>query len=328
MLKDMKFSLWCDFLERNFIQNDFVKLIQSGAINGATSNPTIFQNAFSNSAIYQNSIKEMKAKNPKNIYEILATQDIRMAAEKLFANFTNGDDGFVSIEVDPNLCDNAKDSFYEGKRLYSTIGMPNVMIKIPATKAGFEVMNEFLKRGINVNATLVFSPSQAKECLEAFENGTKAFQKRFVKANLPKAVISVFVSRFDRIIGENLAKTPQIGIMNASKIYNMIEKKSLPNVKTLFASTGVKDDKLAKTYYVKELLYANAINTAPLDTINAFLKENCALKKSPNDDEINQFFDRVKCANINMDEIYKKLLDDGINAFVKSFENIMNCFKL
>lgn len=330
MYKDMNFSLWCDFLERDFIQNDFVKLIQSGAVNGATSNPTIFQNAFANSNVYKNSTKDIKSKNPKIIYEILATQDIRIAAEKLFKNFVNGDDGFVSIEVDPNLCDNVAESFEEGKNLYSTIGMPNVMIKIPATNAGFETMNELLKRGINVNATLVFSPNQAKNCLDAFENGTLAFTKRFPKANLPKAVISVFVSRFDRMLDENLAKnslpTAKLGIMNASKIYNLIERKSFSNVKTLFASTGVKDDKLEKSYYVKELLYENAINTAPLDTINSFIKERCELKNSPSDEKIDEFFGNIKCANIDMDKVYQTLLDNAIAAFVKSFDDIMNSF--
>lgn len=328
---NINFSLWCDFLQRDFINGEFKELISSDTINGATSNPTIFKNAFCNSSDYENVIKSCKFKHPKTVYEILATQDIRLAAEKLLKNYANNDDGFVSIEVDPCLYDDAEGSFKEGKNLYSTIGMPNVMIKIPATKAGFETMNELMKKGININATLVFSPQQALDCLDSFENATNEFIKRFPKANLPQAVISVFVSRFDRLLDTKMSEkslpTSQIGIMNASKIYNIIQKKNLPNVKTLFASTGVKGDSLHKAYYVKELLYKNSINTAPLETIKAFGDVHFEEKSPLSDDSIDKFFDVVKKADIDMTKVYKDLLNDGISSFVKSFEDIMSDLK-
>lgn len=327
----VNFSLWCDFLQRDFINNEFKELIFSNIINGATSNPTIFKNAFCDSRDYEDAIKSCKFKHPKTLYEILATQDIRLAAEKLLKNYVNDDDGFVSLEVDPNLYDDAQGSLKEGKNLYSTIGMPNVMIKIPATKAGFEAMNELMKKGINVNATLVFSPNQAQDCLDAFENATNDFIKRFPKARLPKAVISVFVSRFDRLLDEKMLQkslpTSQIGIMNASKIYNIIQKRNLSNVKTLFASTGVKGDNLHKAHYVKELLYKNSINTAPLDTIKSFENINFEEKKPLSDESIDKFFDIVKKANIDMNVVYRDLLSDGISSFLKSFEEIMSSLK-
>lgn len=328
---NIKFSLWCDFLQRDFISGEFKELISSNIINGATSNPTIFRNAFCDSNDYEDAIKNCKFKHPKTLYEILATQDIRLAAEKLLKNYANDDDGFVSIEVDPSLYDDAQGSIKEGKNLYSTIGMPNVMIKIPATKAGFEAMNELMKKGISVNATLVFSPDQANGCLDAYEDATKEFMQRFPKAIPPKAVISVFVSRFDRLLDVKMSEKSlpisQVGIMNASKIYNMIQKRNLPNVKTLFASTGVKGDRLHKTYYIKELLYKNSINTAPLDAIKAYEGINFEEKKPLSDDSIDKFFDIVKKADIDMNRVYRDLLNEGISSFLKSFEEIMSSLK-
>ncbi len=164
---DINFSLWCDFIERDFLQDEFENLLKIGAINGVTSNPSIFKAAFLSNS-YKDVIGQMGKKYPKALYEALAVQDIKIAATKLLRHYANGDDGFVSIEVDPSFCDNAAATVDEGARLHAEIGMPNVMIKIPATKAGFEAMSALSARGIAVNATLIFSPEQAVACLDAF----------------------------------------------------------------------------------------------------------------------------------------------------------------
>ena len=246
-------------------------------------------------------------------------------------HYANGDDGFVSIEVDPSFCDNAAATVDEGARLHAEIGMPNVMIKIPATKAGFEAMSALTARGIAVNATLIFSPEQAVACLDAFEEGVKDYEKKFPLTPLPKSVISIFVSRFDRLLDEkmheNSLPTGQIGIMNATKIYKIIENRSLPTTRALFASTGVKGDELAKDYYVKELMYQNAVNTAPLDTIKAFIAGKNEPKTAVSDDSIEKFFGVVKRADIDMEKVYKDLLNDGLKQFVTAFEDIMKALK-
>ena len=113
--KALNFSLWCDFLERDFIDKDFDELIKKGIINGATSNPAIFKNAILSSPAYDAAKEEFRKKEPKKLYEILATADIRSAAESLLKNFINGDDGFVSIEVDPYFADDAEAMYREGK---------------------------------------------------------------------------------------------------------------------------------------------------------------------------------------------------------------------
>ena len=329
--KALNFSLWCDFLERDFIDKDFDELIKKGIINGATSNPTIFKNAILSSSAYDAAKEEFRKKEPKKLYEILATADIRSAAESLLKNFINGDDGFVSIEVDPCFADDAEAMYREGKHLYSTIGMPNVMIKIPATKAGYEAMRDLLKKGISVNATLVFSPEQTVKCIEAIKEGIAGFRRYFPKANLPKTVISIFVSRFDRLLDEKMAAaglpTGKIGTMNASKCYNIIAKENLNYVKPLFASTGVKGDDLPKDYYVSELMYPGCVNTAPLETIEAFISGDQKPKTPPSDEEIEHFFARVADAKIDMKKAYKKLLDDGLVAFEEAFKEIIKTLK-
>ena len=329
--KALNFSLWCDFLERDFIDKDFDELIKKGIINGATSNPTIFKNAILSSSAYDAAKEEFRKKEPKKLYEILATADIRSAAESLLKNFINGDDGFVSIEVDPCFADDAEAMYREGKHLYSTIGMPNVMIKIPATKAGYEAMRDLLKKGISVNATLVFSPEQTVKCIEAIKEGIAGFRRYFPKANLPKTVISIFVSRFDRLLDEKMAAaglpTGKIGTMNASKCYNIIAKENLNYVKPLFASTGVKGDDLPKDYYVSELMYPGCVNTAPLETIEAFVSGDQKPKTPPSDAQIEEFFARVADAKIDMKKAYKKLLDDGLVAFEEAFKEIIKTLK-
>jgi transaldolase len=326
-----KFSLWCDFVERDFLNTEFVDLVMTNTINGATSNPSIFKSAFLNSSAYKNIIKENERRGTKEIYELLATQDIKVAASKLLKNFANDDDGFVSIEVDPNFCDNTAVTVDEGTRLFNTIAMPNVMIKIPATKDGFDAMAALMARGISVNATLVFSPEQAKGCLDAFEVGSEIYKKRFPNTKLPSGVISIFVSRFDRLLDEsmmaNSLPTGQIGIMNATKIYKLIEAKALPNVRALFASTGVKGDELPKDYYVRELMFKNSINTAPLETIKVFTSTSAIVREVATNDSIEKFFDVVARAKIDIQKVYKELLNDGLKQFVLAFEDIMRNLK-
>jgi transaldolase len=322
-IEDGKFSLWCDFVERDFLKNGLDKLIEQKIVNGATSNPSIFKNAFLTSPAYKNDIQALKGKDPKEIYEALAIKDIQTSADLLKDLYENGDDGFISIEVDPTLCDDAQGTIKEARRLYKAIDRKNVMIKIPATEAGFTAMETLLRDGIHINATLIFSPAQAKGCLDAFEKGSSK-----VDGNLPKAVISVFVSRFDRKMDQKLyernIKKGLLGIFNATKIYDDIEKRGLENVRTLFASTGVKGDDFVKDYYITNLLFKNSVNTAPLDTIDAFVQTGIKDIREPIDiDLIDEFFDVLKKQEIDIDQVYKELMDEGLIAFKDAFKEIL-----
>lgn len=322
MQKLATFSLWCDFVEREFLVGEFREMIQRGEIKGATSNPAIFANAILTSKAYKNSIENLKGKNAKEIYENLAFSDIKSAAVSLLPLWERDkNDGYISIEIDPTLCDDAGKSIDEGRRIFETINMPNVMIKVPATEAGFEVMNALYKDKINVNATLIFSTTQTKKCLEAFECDSD-------DSIIAKAVISVFVSRFDRYLesqnkqddfmkkGSDSSDSPKLGIYNAMKCYEIVESYANPHIRTLFASTGVKGDSLPASYYVYNLLLKNSINTAPLHTIKDFIKRDSAFVAIPRDiDEVLSKFD--------VENIARKLLDSGLEAFKIEFENLL-----
>ena len=332
MKKIENFSLWCDFVEREFLEGEFRAMIKRGEIVGATSNPSIFANAILNSSAYKSDIEKLRAsgKNAKAIYENLAFSDIKSAANSLLPLWErNANDGFISIEIDPTLCDDAGRSIDEGVRIWREINMPNVMIKVPATEAGFEVMNALYGRGINVNATLIFSQNQVQKCLEAFSANRNLDSRANLNENranhTPKAVISIFVSRFDRYLEANPAldssesadkSAPKLGIFNAMKCYEIIENFGNPHIRALFASTGVKGDKIPSAYYVKSLLLKNSINTAPLATIRDFLKlDSPLIKVAPKIDEY--------LAKFSVDKIAKELLDAGLEAFKIEFEKML-----
>ncbi|MRI58682.1 MAG: transaldolase [Epsilonproteobacteria bacterium] len=320
-LKDIEFSLWSDFIEREFLEGEFQKLIDQGIINGATSNPAIFKEAILNSPAYRQQLAQLHDRDPKTKYEALATTDIKRAAQILLPLFQKGDDGFVSIEVDPRLKDDADGTVEEAKRLLAMIDMPNVMIKVPVTPAGCAAIERLIADGVNVNATLIFSPNQADECLDAMEAG-------FKKCQDSHSVLSIFVSRFDRKLdplmeAKGLPKG-RVGIMNAAKIYNMIKKRSLPNTKALFASTGVKGGDYPPHYYISELIAPHSVNTAPIHTIKAFVESGDNRIKLPyKNEEIERFFAELKANGIDMKKVYDELLHEGLEAFVEAFEQIL-----
>jgi len=330
VLKNRSFSLWLDFIERDYLKNGFQELLDRGDVSGATSNPTIFANAIKNSKAYLDQLKGLEGKSPKEKYEALAVSDIKLTAQLLRPLYNRGNDGYISIEVDPTLSNDTKATIAEAKRLFKAIGEPNVMIKIPATEAGYEAMYQLMSDGISINATLVFSPEQAQKSFRAMTRGiSKCEADGGCRID---GVISVFVSRFDRKLDPILEKkgleTSKTGIYNASKIYNMVEKNSIPNIRTLFASTSVKGDNLPQDYYITNLIAPHSINTAPLHTIEAYLKTKNSKEVLPIEKrEIDNYFDELEANEIDMNRVYKELLDEGLKAFENSFKELLDTLK-
>ncbi len=328
--RDINFSLWLDFVERDYLKNEFSKLIENGTINGATSNPSIFASAITTSPAYKEQLASLTGKSAKEKYEALAIEDIRTAAQALRPSYDEGNDGYISIEVDPFLSTNTEGTIEEGKRLFATIGEPNVMVKVPATEAGYEAMTVLISTGISVNATLVFSPKQAQKCLKAMKKGLESFESD--GGGRVEAVISIFVSRFDRLLDAELEKegieVAKTGIYNAAKIYNLIEANHTPSVRTLFASTGVKGDDLAADYYMRELLAPHSVNTAPLATIESYISVKASAPKLPlEEDVINGYFTKLADNGFDMDAIYCQLLNEGLEAFEKAFQEMLDSLK-
>jgi len=321
--REIGFSLWLDFVERDYLKNEFNTLIEKGIINGATSNPAIFASAITTSPAYKEQLESLAGKSAKEKYEALAIEDIRTAAQALRPLYDKDNDGYISIEVDPFLSNDTQRTIEEGKRLFKEIGEPNVMVKVPATNAGYEAMSALLAEGISVNATLIFSPTQAQRCVKAMEKGMEQTEKKV------DGVISVFVSRFDRMLDGDLAQsgvdTGLTGVYNAAKIYNLIEKSGNERIRTLFASTGVKGDDLPPYYYMRELLASHSVNTAPLATIESWL----AVKPTPpelplEDTVINGYFTRLADNGFDMEVVYATLLKEGLEAFEKAFQEMLD----
>ncbi|MFA6143735.1 MAG: transaldolase [Sulfurimonas sp.] len=320
-----RFSLWADFIERTFLDEGFKKLVAQGIINGATSNPAIFKNAILTSSAYKEQLSTLTHLSPKEKYEAVAIFDIQKAADILRPLYDVGDDGYVSIEVDPFLCDDTEATIQEGIRLFETINRPNVMIKIPATQAGYCAMESLASRGIPINATLVFSCEQAQQCANAFMNASK-------NSEPVDTVISVFVSRIDRAIDEQLqlegVESGLMGIMNAAEIYSQVEAQHIPKCRVLFASTGVKGDSLRASYYIDELLAANSINTAPIATIDAYIMGGDKTIKLPlSSEKIALHKQHVKEAGINMDRVIEAQIDEGLEAFKSAFNEILTALE-
>jgi transaldolase len=325
--RDIKFSLWLDFVERDYLKNEFSALIEKGVINGATSNPSIFASAITTSPAYKEQLKSLEGKTPKEKYEALAIDDIRTAARALRKTYDADNDGYISIEVDPFLSNDTQGTIEEGKRLFEAIGEPNVMVKVPATEAGYAAMTVLLSEGISVNATLIFSPKQAHKCIKSMQKGIDDFELEHDKK--VNAVISVFVSRFDRLLDKDLARegldVSKTGVYNAAKIYNLVESCNKVNIRTLFASTGVKGDALEADYYMRELLAMHSVNTAPLATIEAYIEKAASKVNLPLEEhEINGYFTKLSDNGFDMDEVYKELLNDGLKAFEKAFQEMLD----
>lgn len=321
-LKDLKFSLWADFIERNYLDNEFRELIEAGIINGATSNPAIFKNAILSSSAYKEQLSSLGSLPAKEKYEAVAIYDIQKAADILKPLYDANDDGYVSIEVDPYLCDDANGTIEEGKRLFSQINRKNVMIKVPATDAGYVAMRELVGSGIPVNATLIFKKEQAISCAEAFREGVA---KNGSKVD---TVISVFVSRVDRALDDELSKNgvdvALSGIYNSAAIYAEVEKLGVEGCRTLFASTGVKDDSLRAHYYIEKLLAYNSVNTAPVDTIKAFHANGAKRSALPISTQIIEgHFEKIKSLGIDFNAVLDKQISDGLKSFKDAFKDIL-----
>lgn len=325
-IPESRFSLWADFIERSFLDKGFKELIGAGIINGATSNPAIFKNAILTSDAYKEQLSSLTHLSPKEKYEAVALFDIQKAADILRPLYDAGDDGYVSIEVDPFLCDDAEATIAEGVRLHQAIGRPNVMIKVPATEAGYKAMEALASQGIAVNATLIFSGEQALECARAFERAARNV------SHAADTVISVFVSRIDRAIDEILrakgVKTGLTGIYNAAEIYAHVGALNVPKCRVLFASTGVKGDEFRASYYIDELLASNSVNTAPISTIEAYVKgADREIKLPIASNVLEKHREDVRNAGVDINRVIDEQIHEGLEAFKIAFSEILSALE-
>ena len=321
-------SIWLDSLSKQMIETGDLKNLIDKGITGVTSNPSIFEKAIGSSDSYDKKILELSKNNtdPKDIFENLATDDIKNAADILYEVYkqTNSMDGFVSLEVDPFLANDYEKTINEAKRLWDKVERKNLMIKIPGTQEGIMATKHLLEEGINVNVTLLFSFDSYKKTLEAFINSKN-------KNINSKSVASFFISRIDtavdQIIDNKNKFFHKMAIINAYKAYSLFQDKK-NNMgenfqKLLWASTSVKAKDLEQDYYSINLPFENTINTLPLETIDYLLKSDLNL---PTESELSKNFVSLYEKSkeyFDFQSITDSLLTNGIIVFQDSYKSVL-----
>ena len=336
-------SIWMDYIQRSFLASgEFERWIELG-VTGITSNPTILEQAISDSTDYQAALQQLAAGKASVLeaYESLAIADIQAAADLLRATYdqTGGTDGFVSLEVNPHLSMDADETIAEAHRLFERIDRPNAMIKIPATAPGCRALEALLRQGVNVNVTLIFSVAQYARVLEAFQAGLEARVKNGESVSALASVASFFVSRIDSAIDPQLQHfratelLGQTAIASATLAYEMFDcMLSSPRWKTLaeagaspqrplWASTSTKNPDYPDTMYVDSLIAPNTVNTVPIATLHAVLDHGRTDRSLLlNANGARHILERLTQLSIDLEEVTDGLLDQGLAKFAASFD--------
>ena len=357
-LCDFGQSIWLDNINRSMIESGALQKLIDLGLRGMTSNPTIFDKAISNSTDYDKEITTLggQSKSTFEIYDELTIRDIQDAADILKPIYlnTNGLDGYVSLEINPELAYDAKKTIMEGRRLHEKVNRPNLMLKVPSTGEGCEAVEELLASGINVNVTLIFSLDQYSNTAYAYMRGTKRALENGKDVKKLRSVASVFVSRIDSVIDkvldekiaaekDDIAKSKIISlkgkaaVANSKLIYkkyldilssqefNELHKKGVNPQRVLWGSTSTKNPDYSDIKYVTELIGKNTVNTVPDNTLEAFL-DHGATKEALTDDikGAEEVIKKLAEYDIDVNAVCVKLLKDGVVAFQNSFKALLH----
>jgi transaldolase len=341
-LRNLGQSLWLDNITRGLLDDGTLEhYIRDFAVSGLTSNPTIFDNAISKSASYDDEIRRqlLQGNHGEALFFALATQDLSRAADLFLPVYerTNTVDGYVSLEVSPLFAHNTKATVDQAKALHEEAGKPNLLIKIPGTREGLPAIEEAIFVGVPINVTLLFSADQYLAAADAYLRGLE----RRVEAGMPadiRSVASLFVSRCDVAVASKvpvpLRNTFGLAIGHQSyqayrRILDSPRFQRLENFgarpqRLLFASTGTKDENASDTLYVDGLAAPNTINTMPDATLLAFADHGArsdGLACQARDNEA--VLDGHRTAGIDLLELAAKLQSDGANGFVRSWHELL-----
>jgi transaldolase/glucose-6-phosphate isomerase len=358
-LHDFGQAVWLDFLSRRFIAEGGLKrLIETDGLTGVTSNPSIFEKAIGGSTDYDAALKAAESAGDcdvMSLYERLAIADIQNAADALRPVYeaTERRDGYVSLEVSPYLAMNTDATVAEARRLWRSVGRENLMIKVPATKAGLPAIRALIGEGINVNITLLFSQHVYEDVVEAYLAGLENLVARGGDPGKVASVASFFVSRIDVavdvLIEERLRTTNQadlratlsglrgkVAIANAKLAYRRFKRlfagarweklsaKGAHVQRLLWASTGTKNPVYSDVLYVEELVGADTVNTMPPATMDAFRdhgKVRASLAENVGEAELTMAT-LARC-DISIDAITEKLVEEGVQLFAEAFDKLL-----
>ena len=342
LLHNLGQSLWLDNITRDLLNNGTLeRYIRELSVTGLTSNPTIFDHAIKNSAAYDAGIHQCldRGKSGEELFFNIAVEDLVRAADMFRPIYdrTNGVDGWVSLEVSPNLAYDAAKTLAAAKSLHQYAGRPNLFIKIPGTKEGLPAIEEAIFAGVPINVTLLFSREHYLAAADAFIRGIERRIEAGLNPNVA-SVASVFISRWD---GAVVGKVPEelnnrLGIAIAGRTYKAYREVLSSSrwqrtfsagarpQRLLWASTGTKDPKASDVLYIKALASPFTVNTMPEGTLNALAEHGEITHVMPPDGgDCEAVLAKFKQAGVNPDALAAQLQDEGAKSFVKSWTELM-----
>lgn len=350
-------SIWLDNLSRNLIKSgELQRFIDEDGITGITSNPTIFQKAISGSMDYDASLRgllQRGVRDERELFIALAIEDITLAADLLWPVYqkSGGRDGFVSIEVSPDLAYDAERTVAEARRLFATIGRKNILIKVPATKQGLPAIEQLIREGANVNVTLLFSVRRYEEVADAYLRGLEGRAIQGKSINEVASVASFFVSRVDTLIDKLLQArlSSTLSEAQSQKINSLLGKAAAANAKIaykkyreffagkrflslkgaqwqriLWGSTGTKNPNYSDVKYVDELIGPDSINTIPENTLKAFIDHGkVAVTIGDQLEKAERLFAELQALGVDINQVTGQLENEGVKLFADSFSLLL-----
>jgi len=331
------------------------RLIEQDGLRGMTSNPAIFEKAMADSHDYDEDIRAMalKGKDAAAIYETLSQRDVQSAADEFRPLYerTDGKDGYVSLEVNPHLAHDTNGTTEEAHRLWAALNRPNAFIKVPATTEGLPAIRQLISEGINVNVTLLFGLPRYRQIVEAYIAGIEAHVAQGTPMKHVASVASFFVSRIDAMVDlllekliaqggkeADLAKKArgQVAIASAKMAYQIYKEifgsdrfrrvaaQGARVQRLLWASTGTKNPDYSDVKYVEALIGPDTINTAPLETLDAYRDHGEPKARLEQDvKEARGVLERLPELGISIDNVTQQLEDEGVEKFNKPFDKLM-----
>ena len=325
-------SIWYDNIRRSLIDSgELARMVEDG-LRGVTSNPTIFEQAISGSDDYTDAIAALRrdgVTDPKELYERLAIRDIQDAADILLGVYESSDgvDGYVSLEVSPDLAHDTGGTIAEAVRLWNAVDRPNLMIKVPATAAGIPAVRALIGRGINVNVTLLFATDVYERVAAAYMGGLEEYADAGGDVSGVASVASFFVSRIDSALdsGEVAIANAKVTYARSKELYATARWEGLAargarQQRLLWASTGTKNPAFSDVLYVEELIGPDTVNTVPPKTYDAF-RDHGQVRPSLQEGLEEA---RATMAGVpHFDAVARKLQADGVSAFAEAFRSLL-----
>jgi transaldolase len=348
-LSDLGQSVWIDSLSRDMIESgELERLLTEDSVVGVTTNPSIFQKAFASGDAYDEQMREVmdRETDDKEVFFELAVTDVQNACGVLKRVFDEGHgrDGWVSLEVDPNIAFDADATLKDAKRLSEMVDRPNVFIKIPATEPGLQAIEDAIAAGIPINVTLIFSLERYRKVAEAYIRGLERLVEHGGDPSKLASVASFFVSRVDTEADPRLDEKGgvedlkgKLAIANAKLAYEAYREifsgdrwQRLADAgasaqRCLWASTSTKNPDYRDVIYVEELIGQDTVNTMPVETVQAFQDHGEAKETIEQGlGEAHELLDKLEEAGIDYDDVTKTLEEEGVQKFADSFKELLD----